>query len=270
MHRMTFDQEGGFTLIELLVAMVISLLVLFAALTTLDNFTSESARQTRITDANGQVRATVDRVVADLRQAAVIVRADPNDLVYSVKDSASVTRAERICLASTGDLYGAESTTSTTPDTACPTSAGGWSGGKIATLRSTNTAASPIFSYDSVTPSSVKSVGLTFSLDAAGSGRSAGSTLRASADVRRASGTLPITDGDIGATCSNANPILTLNVGGLAALGPLSVTYASTGGVALGSGLGPVTIPTGITTVVATITDAAGITQTVSKSVTCS
>ena len=43
--------EDGFTLIELLVVMVISMVVIFATLQTLDGFTSNTARQTRLVDA---------------------------------------------------------------------------------------------------------------------------------------------------------------------------------------------------------------------------
>ena len=53
----------------------------------------------------------------------------------------------------------------------------------------------------------------------------------------------------------------------------LNVTYASSGGVTLGVGVGtasiPITVPAGITTVIATVTDALGVTNTIQKDISC-
>ena len=70
----TLRDERGFTLPELLVAMTLTLVVLFATLQTLDVFSSNVAEQTRITDANDQVRSTMARAVADLRGASAVLR----------------------------------------------------------------------------------------------------------------------------------------------------------------------------------------------------
>ena len=63
-HTPGLGDERGFTLVELLVAMTMSILILFGILNTLDNFSSNAARQTRVTDANDQVRKAMDRIVS--------------------------------------------------------------------------------------------------------------------------------------------------------------------------------------------------------------
>ena len=171
----THAGEEGFTLVELLIAITISLVVLLATLQSFDVFTSNAAQQTRSTDANDQVRRTMERVVNDLRGASTIVEAAPTELVYRVPDKLG-HRTERLCL-DANYLYGSLSVTATVP-AAAPTALCS-TGTRLATLKSTSTTA---FTYDgaasSTTPKLVKNVGLTFSLDASGGGRTASSTLR--------------------------------------------------------------------------------------------
>lgn len=266
-HRAeSLRSEDGFTLVEILVGMTISLIVLLATFKSLDMFTRNAAQQTRATDANEQVRTTMDRTVRDLRGASVIVRATATDLVYAVPDPAGA-RVERLCVMS-GELYGSSSVTAgapTAPAAACS------SGTKLASLRSTSATA---FTYDgaasSATPALVKNIGLTFSLDASLGSRTSSSTLQASA-ARRSAGTLPITDSDLNTTCNGNQPILSLSAV-LPGVSGLTVTYASDGGVALGSATGttPVQISAGVTVVVATVTDALGVTNTIQRDVSCS
>ena len=263
-------RDAGFTLVELLVGITVSLIVLLATLTSLDAFSSNAAHQTRVTDANGQVRQVMDSTVTDLRGASLILTAQPTDLAYAVPVSSTATRVERLCVAS-NELYG-----SSTPDDATPVAptAACAAGTKIATLKSTSATA---FTYDgassATTPGIVKNVGLTFGLTIDQAGKTATSTLRASA-VRRAGATvLPLGDDDVVPTCNAAGALLTLNVAatGSAGLGPLTVTYATTGGITIGTPVtGGVQIPEGITTVVATITDALGATNTIKKVIECS
>lgn len=258
--------EEGFTLVELLVAITLSLVVLLATLQSFDVFTSNAAQQTRTTDANDQVRRTMERVVNDLRGASVIVRASASDLVYRVPDALGY-RTERLCVAS-DYLYGSSSVTvaapAAAPTAACDTAT------KLATLKSTSSTA---FTYDgaasAATPALVKNVGLTFGLDASGGGRTGSSTLQASAARRSASG-LPITDDDLDTVCNAAGAFLSLSAD-VPNVGQMTVTYANDGGVAIGT---PVTggwqIPEGITNIVATVTDAAGVTKTIRKGIECS
>ena len=151
------------------------------------------------------------------------------------------------------------------PVTACS------AGTKLATLKST---ASTAFSYDgaasvATAALSVKNIGLTLSLDAGSAKRTGSSTLKASA-ARRSAGILPITKEDLPVKCNpDGTAFLSLSAT-LPDYGPLTVTYANTGGIAIGTpGGGGVTIPTGITTVVATVTDALGVTNTITKDITC-
>lgn len=263
-------RDAGFTLVELLVGITVSLIVLLATLTSLDAFSSNAAHQTRVTDANGQVRQVMDSTVTDLRGASLILRAAERDLVYAVPVSSTATRVERLCVDS-GELYGssnADDATPVAPAAACS------AGTKIATLKSTTGTA---FTYDgattAATPGLVKNVGLTFGLTIEQAGKTATSTLRASAARRAATAALPIDDDDVVPTCNAAGALLTLSASatGSAGLGPVTVTYATTGGVTIGTPVtGGIQIPEGITTVVATITDALGATNTIKKVIECS
>lgn len=267
--------DDGFTLVELLVAMALSLVVLLAVLTSLDLFTKSAGGQTRTTDANAQVRAAMDRAVNDLRGAAVIRSAQASDLVYSVTETTG-TRTERLCLSSALLLYRETSTTTTTASSACGSPETGWTVARLSTLPAS---AASGFTYDgassSSTPATIKTVGLTFSAVASGNGLSSTSTLRASATLRRAAGTLPLTADDIAETCTSTGALLTL--GATAAnslgLGTLSVTYRTAAGVLLGSATGTsgVAIASSATasTIVATITDASGNSTTVQKDGPC-
>lgn len=260
--------DDGFTLVELLVAMTLSIVILLATLQSFDVFSSDAAQQTRQADASDQVRTTMDRTVRDLRGASVLLTAAADNLVYTVPETSGV-RTERLCL-SGGQLYGWETITPTTP--AAPTTACS-SLTKVATLKPNVTTA---FTYDgapsSATPALVRNVGLTFSL-ASGSGRTGSSTLTASA-ARRSAGTLVLNPGGFVPTCnSTTGALLDISAALPSNAGTVTVTYATTGGVALGVGTGAsprqVTIPPGLTTIVATITDALGATNTLKKDVIC-
>lgn len=235
-HTYRLRSDAGFTLVELLAAMAISTIVLLATLTTLDTFSRNASQQTRITDANDQVRGVMDRVVSDLRQAATIEVAGASDLVYTVTDSATATRRERVCVDSSNYLWRSSVTTASpaTPmaaGTACPTAGSG--AFKVTPLKTANSASNPMFRYDSATASSVRSVGLTIALDAGNGGRTDISTLRASTFVRaKAETAAAVDDDDLTTTCDSAGvPTLTLSSG----VGPLSVTYTDLDGNNLGT-----------------------------------
>lgn len=262
--------ESGFTLVELLVAMTLALIVLFGVLSLFDGFSSNAARQTRITDANDQIRNSMDRIVSDLRQSRTIEVADANDLVYTVTDSATATRRERICVDGESRLWRSSVTTTSPPSapiasgTACPTPDSG--AFTITPLRSANTTSNPLFTYDSATPADVRNVGLTFAVDAGDSSRAHTSTLRASAFVRAQSERAPAVD--ITTTCgSSGEPTLTLEAGA----GSFSVTYADLDGNALGASAdGSATVlPAGSTKVVATVTAGSGAITQIMKTISC-
>ncbi|MEO6713895.1 MAG: prepilin-type N-terminal cleavage/methylation domain-containing protein [Mycobacteriales bacterium] len=267
--------EDGFTLVELLVAMALSTIVLLATLQSLDVFSSNAAQQTRVTDANEQVRSSMDRTVADLRGASVVLQATANDLVYSVSQSSTTTSVRRLCVFS-GDLYGSASTVASSPPPTAPATACGTAMTRLASLRAGSSTA---FTYDGASSVStalaknVKNIGLKLSLDTSGGGRIGASTLEASA-ARRAAVPLPITDADVNTGCDpvTLKPLLSLDAG-IPNVAGLTVTYTATGGVTtapvIGTTVVPITLPAGVTTVVATITDALGLTTTVQKDVTC-
>ncbi len=259
------NRDEGFTLVELLVGITVSMIVLLATLTSLDAFSSNTAQQTRVTDANAQVRTVMDSTVTDLRGASAILKAEATDLAYAVPVTSTTARVERLCVSS-GELYGSRAVVTGTlsaPTAACST------GTKIATLKS---AATTGFTYDgassSATPALVRNVGLTFGMEANGGGRTATSTLRASA-ARRSAGTLPVTNDDLEADCNAGGALLSLSAD-IPGFDSLSVTYADDGGVSLGLPTGTtLQIPEGITRIVATVTDAAGVTNTIEKDVEC-
>ena len=212
-------------------------IVLFATLTTLDTFSSNAARQTRVTDANDQVRAAMDRVVADLRQAATIEVAGANDLVYTVIDSATQTRRERICLDASSTLW-RSSVTTTRPGRAdrrrqrLPDAGSG--AFKVTQLQSVNSAANPMFRYDS--RRAVERAQRRPDDRARRRQRRphrhehpAREHVRARARARPRPA---IDDDDLTTTCNNTGqPTLTLSSG----VGPLTVTYTDLDGNALGS-----------------------------------
>ena len=261
--------EDGFALVELLTAISISLIVLLATLQSLDLFTSNAAQQTRVTDANDQVRTTMDRLTRDMRGAAAITRATPNDLVYTVPVTTSpVTtgiRTERLCVDSTTlRATSSVAASATTPAPAC-------TGTKLATLRS---ATETPFTYDSTAtpadPTLVRNVGLSLSLDASGGGKAASSTLSASV-ARRSAGILNLTDDDLRATCNPAGALLDISAS-VPNVGTLSVTYQNDGGISLGTplpGSRKLQIPQGLTRVVARVTNAAGVTKIIRRDVEC-
>lgn len=264
--------ESGFTTVELLTALMLLLVVMVALLATLDGFASNAGRQTRITDANDQVRKTMDRIVADLRQASTIEVAQPNDLVYTVVESATDTRRERVCLSSAGRVWRQSMLTTNAAATAmssgntCPTSAGDTS--QIANLRSGNSASNPLFSYDTGSAAGVRSIGLTFSLQSGERRRPVSSTLRASAFVRAEAETAPPIDADdIAASCDDAGlPTLTLS----SSVGPLGVSYVDMDGNALGTtSAGSGLQLSGGGTVIANVTGSSGLVSQIVKVIEC-
>jgi len=268
--------ESGFTLVELLVAMMMSIVILFGVLNTLDHFSSNAARQTKITDANDQVRKAMDRIVSDLRQAATIDVADPDDLVYTVQETATTVRQERVCLDADKSLWRSSpsvgSVTAIAAGSPCPMPSAG--GNRITPLVAANDSTSnPLFRYDSATLTDISSVGLTFALNAASAGRTDVSTLRASAFVRSESEkALDVDDDEITTACNNATKVPTLKLA--ASFGTATVTYTDTEGNTLGSGSAGSTVtlssatPTA-TTVIAKITSSTGLVSQLVKTLEC-
>ncbi len=265
MMSKTLSQEDGFTLVEILVALSLSIIVLFATLQSLDLFSSNAASQTRVTDANEKVRLTMDRTVRDLRGASTILIATSNDLAYAVPETSGV-RIARLCVDGT-DVYSfsAPAAAAVAPTATCA------SGSKIAKVRTTDPTA---FTYDGAASAAgaaaalVRNVGLKLSVDASGGGRTGGSTLTASAAVRRTAATVPGGENPIRVVCGQTGPLVTLGVALPVELGQLTVTYLVNGNVTVAGGTvtpggsGSLTLlPPTATQVVAIVTDSLGITR---------
>ena len=108
--------EAGFTIVEVLIAMMIGLLIAFAALTAFDAFDKGTASNSRLTDAEDNGRRDVANMVRILRDAGApapvtgaipptVTRAGVNDLVFKStswpNESATGitgTHTERLCL----------------------------------------------------------------------------------------------------------------------------------------------------------------------------
>jgi prepilin-type N-terminal cleavage/methylation domain-containing protein len=278
----TAAADAGFTLVEVLVAMTVSLVVILASLMTLDAFTASSSEQTRSTTANDQIRNAVDQLVNDLRSSSTLLRAGSDDLVWSTALTATSTRTRRICRSTSGNgvVYRSESTTSTDPGVPCTaTGSAGWTVARIGTVASSNSASTGLFSYDgatsSATPATVKAVGLAIPLNTTSRGRASTSVLRTSAAVRKVAGASTaltgLGPGAVQVHCPASGPTIQLSVAALAALGPVTATLASDTGVALGTlnGAQIVTLPRTVNAAVLTVTDALGVTKTISKPIGC-
>src|SRR4051812_36170964 len=70
--RMCLRSEDGFTIVELLTAMVIGIVVLFAALTVLDTSISVTGRVTSRVDALQRGRTAMDLMIRDLRSQVCV------------------------------------------------------------------------------------------------------------------------------------------------------------------------------------------------------
>lgn len=259
--------EEGFTLVELLMAISIGTMVMLATFQSLDLFSATANHQSRVADASDQARTLMEQTVRDLRGAGEVTYAGSQDLIYAVPVTAG-KRWTRLCI-SGGYLY---SHTATSPAAALTTGTSCSSGTLVGTVKA---ASNTGFTYDgsptSTTPATVKNVGVTIEFDAGTTKEPAKSRLTASASRRV--GTLQLTDGDLDATCTSTGAQLKLDTG----LAGLKVEYSGDGGISLGTQAaapgaqltGFVTIPKTVTNVVARVTDAAGLTRTISQSVDC-
>ena len=211
--------------------MGVSMIVLLATLQSFDVFASQrrpsDARHRRQRPGalgHGPHRARPARRVADPARDARPTSSTPSRTPRARASSACASRGNRALRHVDGDVRYAGGADHR-PARAARRS------------RRCESTSSTAFTYDgatsSATPATVKNVGLTFSLDASGGGKTASSTLKASA-ARRSAGTLPITHDDLDATCNASGALLSLGVS-LADYGALTVTYASTGGISLGT-----------------------------------
>ena len=155
--------EDGITLVEQMIVMVISLVVLFAVLQTADTFTSSSAANSRLTDAEDRMRAELGNIVSVLREAppvnaaaavgdiTPIAVARTHDLIF--RDPETATGWIRYCTGPSADVAGDVALrrgrmtgTFTDPGASCPAgSSGGWTYGDV--LRSGVREETALFTY---------------------------------------------------------------------------------------------------------------------------
>jgi len=226
---MSIHDEHGFSIAEALVGLTMSLLVMFGMLQTFDTFKRSSAQQERLTDAADEARRTVDRIIAEVRDATTVEIATPTDVVYMTSRNGTATRA-RICLDGDGTLWQSLSGVATSAGAACP--------GPNASRIIGHTVSDEVFSYDSTTPAMVKSVGVRLTVDASGAGKTQSTTLRSAAFLRtRMEVSPPVSNRDVSAVCNTNGQGLTLTLGVTADdSGPLTIVWKDSNGQTLGSG----------------------------------
>ena len=165
-------EESGFTLVELLVGTQLMLIVMFAALMTLEQFTQMGKRSEQRVDLQESARQAGRLMSRSLRNVAAsvdtddgIVRATPYDLVVTAADDAGGASASngrglewvRYCLDSSspaaGKIYRQATTAAATTmpaGTACPAS--DWGAARLIAGDVTNRASGadrPVWSYRS-------------------------------------------------------------------------------------------------------------------------
>ncbi|MGI9096908.1 MAG: PulJ/GspJ family protein [Solirubrobacteraceae bacterium] len=277
--------ERGFTLVELLVAMTIGLIVSFAALSVFDGFNRGIASNHRLTDAQDSARREVAQMVGILRDSGApapkaaaqplsIVSAAANDVVFrsvswpgesTTGTTAGTYHTQRLCLDAAAktvwfDGIRAGASGPTTPGSACPSAATGWTHTPMA-RNVVNTTALPLFRIGT---SPVRSIGLSLRLEGGTIASSRPLELNSGGTVR--GGVAPqVTAGDVTVTCNSegsGRSLLTLNLApGSKLTSTVASTVAGAGKLLLGSGVSG--------TISLTITDVLGLQTLVSKAVSC-
>lgn len=287
--RRLLRAQDGFTLLELLVAMALMLAVFAATAWTFVTFVHQSAQDNRRTAAEDQARSAVDLLAASLRtagptatsgaRAATVVAAGPTDVVLNTTDwptrSGSDTgpHVVRYCVdPSSRTLYFDGLLTydpaAAAPGAACPSAQAGWTHRVLAT-NVVNSAARPLFRYDSATTSAIRSIGVDLAIDATWATRARSTALQTAVTMRSRSNTAPaVSPGDVTTTCNDDHTgLLTLGVTSDQNGDPL-VAIFSEGGLSLGQGT-RVGFGTGPHTITVTVTNVLGLSSVLTKQVQC-
>lgn len=188
-------RDDGFTLPELLIAMSLMLVMLAAALTTLDQFTTNSNRNQELNVAQDTARTSIDLLTRQLRNLASPTQAQPQavekngaqDIVFLSVDpvgpagvsNGTNSRRMRYCLdsstATNEKLYRQTQTWTTAappavPSTAsCPDPSAAWNGLKTVVannvVNNVNGQARPVWIYNSSTLATISGIQTDLFLD---------------------------------------------------------------------------------------------------------
>ncbi len=280
--------EDGFTIVELIVASTIMVVLLFAALGSLDAFNRSAASTSLQAGAEDSARRSASRIVAILRNAgapapvsgaqpATVLRALDNDLVFvstawpgESATGTATTHVARLCLDTASrtvwfDGLHAATSGPTDPGAACPSTATGWTHRQMAT-RVVNSAAQPLFQYGSTNP--VRSVGLALRLDGGTSATPRPLALKSGGTLRGALAP-QVTAGDVTVgPCEAGKALLTLTAGagGTSVDG---VKLAASQAIAVGPGKILVDATSSPVEVALTVTNVLGLQTLLLKQVSC-
>jgi type II secretory pathway pseudopilin PulG len=234
-RRLTSEQ--GYTLVEMQVSMTVMVVIAFAALAGLEAFTGGAAVTTGLAVAEDAARRDLERVVNVLRDAGAaapvsgaqpvtIIQSLPNDLIFRSSSwpgesgiAQSGTHTARLCLDTASrtvwfDGLRAGTAGPTTPGTACPSTASGWTHTAVAT-NVTNSAADPLFSYGSTTP--VRSVGVNLRVEGGTASKPRALVLRSGGALRGALAPQVTAADIVTGACEGGKALLTLVLGAVGA-----------------------------------------------------
>jgi prepilin-type N-terminal cleavage/methylation domain-containing protein len=186
--------EDGFTLVELLAAMVIFFIIMFATLTTLEVFTTQSVLADRRNATQQDTRIVVNQMARQLRNLAsptpgrpqAVDKATPYDLVFQSVDPVGPNagtnntnvRRVRYCLNSDQPANGTvwqqvqtwtQTATPAAPSSgACPDPSSGWASTKVVATNVVNRIGGqdrPMWLYNSEVTTDITFVRTTFVFD---------------------------------------------------------------------------------------------------------
>ncbi|MCA1679388.1 MAG: prepilin-type N-terminal cleavage/methylation domain-containing protein [Actinobacteria bacterium] len=287
MSTVSFGDERGFTFVELLVSMTIGLTVSFATLGAFDGFNRGVASTNLLTDAQDSARRDVAGMVRILRDAgapapktgaqpSTIVSASASDVVFRSTSwpgesqtglTAGTYHTQRLCLQTATqtvwfDAIRAGNGGPTTPGSACPSTASGWTHTAMA-RNVVNTTAQPLFRIGT---SPVRSIGLTLRLEGGTTAKSRPLELNSGGTLRGALAP-QVTAADVSVTRNSegsGRPLLSLNL-------PIgSKLTSTTGAPPTQLDAGKLLLGAGVTgTVNLIVTNVLGLQTVLSKTVSC-
>jgi type II secretory pathway pseudopilin PulG len=281
-------RQRGFTLVEVLLAAVTMVVVLLAGLGTFEVFGRSTSENSRLTEAQNAARTAIDQVVRDLRNAAptsstatAIQRNGAYDLVFlsdrpGYGTSAGSSRLVRYCVQATSGTTGAllvqiaSAGQTSMPAASCPDAAWGTQGtivdGVVNIARS-----APLWTYDSATAASVRSIRVDLFIDDDPANRPPPVEIQSGVYLRNRGLAAPVAaSGDFGAACNGSGQSLLTTTLSVDANGDPLTTSFGDNGVAVGSG-GSLshTLTSGSHDLTLTVTNVLGLSTILHKTLSC-